>query len=96
MSVVDRWPAYPGGDLISAGLAAYSLGLVTDESLVVSIIRPRLLRHGLALEDQPALRASPNEQLYRRLEERRGNGAHSAYNALLRRATSFCAALDRG
>ncbi len=89
------WAAYPGGDLIEAGLAEFAAGTVSDGSLLVSIILPRLRAHGLALEPRAEALAAPHEKLYARVADRAGDGAHSAYNALIRRATSFCAALDR-
>jgi hypothetical protein len=89
------WDAYPGGDILGPGLEAFAAGTVTDGSLLVSIVLPRLRAHGLALNARSAQLDHPHEQLYARVAARSGDGAHSAYNALIRRATSFCAALDR-
>ena len=88
------WEAYPGGELLADGLRAYATGVVTDGSLLVSIVRARLRWHGLAMEERVPALEHAHERLYARLAERSGDGAHSAYNALIRRATSFCAALD--
>jgi hypothetical protein len=90
-----NWDAYPGGDILDPGLDAYAKGEVSDGSLLVSIVLPRLRIHGWALEPRAPALESPHEKLYARLAERVGDGAHSAYNALIRRATSFCAAVDR-
>jgi len=40
--------------------------------------------------------ASPEHKLYARLAEEKANGAHSAYNALIRRLVSFERALGCG
>ena len=90
-----NWDAYPGGDIVGPGLDAFAEGTVTDGSLLVSIVLPRLRAHGLCLNPRALTLERPHEQLYARIAERCGDGAHSAYNALIRRATSFCAALDR-
>jgi len=58
-------------------------------------VLPRLRAHGLVLGPRASSLEHPHEQLYARVAARAGDGAHSAYNALIRRATSFCAALDR-
>ena len=89
------WDGYPGAELIEPGLRDYARGVVSDNALLVSIVRPRLLRHGIALEERAVGLQSPNETLYLRLARRHGDGAHSEYNALVRRATKFCAALDQ-
>lgn len=88
------YEALPGGELIGPGLADYASGRVTEAALLVSIVRPRLLVHGLAREARSATLEDSNAKLYALVAARTGDGAHSAYNALIRRATSFCAALD--
>ncbi len=76
----------PGGELIAAGLADLTAGFVTIESLLVSIAAPGLRDVGLAVDD-PIVDAEL--QLYALLSARDGAAAHSHYNALLRRVTSF-------
>ena len=76
----------PGADLIEAGLANLAAGVVTIESLLVSIAAPGLRDAGLVI-DQPI--ADAELQLYALLSARDGAAAHSKYNALLRRVTSF-------
>ena len=83
----------PGADLVEQGLADLAVGRDSIPALLVSIGAPRLRRLGLAL---PAPLARPEERLYLRLAERAGDGAHSQYNALVRRLVSFERALGCG
>ena len=76
----------PGADLIDVGLADLASGAVTIESLLVSIAAPGLRDAGLVI-DVPI--ADAELQLYALLSARDGAAAHSHYNALLRRVTSF-------
>lgn len=76
----------PGAELIDRGLRDLENGVESVESLLVSIAAPRLRALGLAVAmpiDEPELR------LYRRLAAEHGAGAHSRYNALLRRVVSY-------
>ncbi len=76
----------PGAELIDAGLADLSANLVTVESLLVSIAAPGLRDAGIAV----GLTIPEAElRLYALLSARSGAAAHSQYNALLRRVSSF-------
>ncbi len=77
---------FPGAELIEAGLADLTAGLVTIESLLVSIAAPGLRDVGVAA-GQPIPDAEL--RLYALLSARDGDAAHSQYNALLRRVASF-------
>lgn len=76
----------PGAELVEIGLADLSAGLVTIESLLVSIAAPGLREVGFAVG-----RPIPDAELklYALLSARDGAAAHSQYNALLRRVVSF-------
>jgi hypothetical protein len=82
--------ALPGGDLVEAGLRDLVEHVVSDESLLVSIGRPRLIQLGL---DVPTGFEDAEHRLYDRLSERFGDAAHGRYNALVRRLVSFERAL---
>jgi hypothetical protein len=82
--------ALPGGDLVETGLRDLQERVVSDESLLVSIGRPRLVQLGLEV---PAGFDDPEHRLYDRLSERFGDAAHGRYNALVRRLVSFEQAL---
>lgn len=87
----NRWagaidPALPGADLVQAGLADLSNGIESVPSLLVSIGAPRLRHIGL---DVPHPFPSPELRLYALLQRTEGDGAHSRYNALIRRLVSF-------
>jgi hypothetical protein len=76
----------PGADLIQRGIADLSAGKETTEALLVSIGATRLRSVGLEL---PSPIGSPEHKLYRLLASEKGDAAHSAYNALIRRLVSF-------
>jgi hypothetical protein len=81
----------PGGDLVAKGLQDLAGSSVTVEALLVSIAAPRLRDMGVPV-------ALPLPDAEHRLYERLGcdgpDSAHSRYNALLRRLTSFESALE--
>ena len=76
----------PGAELIDRGLADLAAGMVTIESLLVSMAAPSLRALGYAV-------IAPIDDaelaLYALLSARDGNAAHSRYNALVRRLVSF-------
>ena len=76
----------PGADLIERGIEDLESGRETVDALLVSIGAPRLRSLGI---DPPASIAEPEHRLYRLLARERGDAAHSAYNALVRRLDSF-------
>jgi hypothetical protein len=82
---------YPGGDLVAKGLADLAASRETVEALLVSIAAPRL--RGLGLEVAAPL-PDPEHALYERLAQKDSDSAHSRYNALLRRLTSFESAME--
>lgn len=76
----------PGADLIQRGIVDLRAGTETVEALLVSIGATRLRSLGVEMS---APIDSPEHKLYRLLAQEKGNGAHSAYNALIRRLVSF-------
>src|SRR5260370_287919 len=87
-------PLLPGEELVEQGLADLAQDRVTDQSLLVLIAAPRLRRLGINAPDRRFPRPCEHE-LYARLEERLGAGAHSHYNSLIRRIVSYAHALER-
>jgi len=81
----------PGGDLVAKGLADLAGSRATIEALLVSIATPRLRDLGVAV---CAPLSDPEPRLYERLAREDPDSAHSRYNALLRRLTSFESALE--
>jgi hypothetical protein len=81
----------PGGDLVEKGRRDLEDGRETLEALLVSIAAPRLRKAGLRIAT-----AFPGAEhrLYVKLAETDPDSAHSRYNALLRRLTSFESALE--
>jgi hypothetical protein len=84
----------PGEDLVEEGLADLAKDRLTDCSLLVLIAAPRLRRLGIRIPDRACSRPWEHE-LYDRLEQRLGGGAHSYYNSLIRRVVSYASALER-
>lgn len=78
--------ALPGADLVRRGTADLDAGHESAEALLVSIGAPRLRSLGIELSTPIA---SPEHRLYALLVSQKGNAAHSAYNALIRRLVSF-------
>lgn len=76
----------PGTDLIEAGLADLEAGRESIPALLVSIGAPRLTRLGFRV---PNPLPSPEHRLYEVLRGANPAGAHSQYNALIRRLVSF-------
>ena len=76
----------PGADLIEAGLEDLSAGVESVASLLVSIGAARLRRAGI---DVPAAFPNPEHRLYALLASEDRARAHSRYNALVRRLSSY-------
>lgn len=81
----------PGGDYVQAGLEDLACGVESVPALLVSIGAPRLRRLGFVIE-KPI--PSPEHRLYDLLWESDPDGAHSRYNALIRRLVSFERAVE--
>jgi hypothetical protein len=78
--------ALPGADLIREGLRDLAAGVESVPALLVLVGAPRLRRLGL---DVPDTEYFPEDRLYAQLAAVHGDGAHSQYNALIRRLVSF-------
>jgi len=78
--------ALPGADLIREGLRDLENGVESISALLVLVGAPRLRRLGFDVPDTPYF---PEDRLYEKLSATHGDGAHSQYNALIRRLVSF-------
>jgi hypothetical protein len=78
--------ALPGFALVEKGLADLARGVESEAALLVSIGAPRLRRRGIPVA---AALDSPEHRLYELLRNEDPDGAHSRYNALIRRLVSF-------
>lgn len=76
----------PGASLVKQGAEDLLGGQESAEALLVSIGAPRLRAVGVEL---PSPISSPEHKLYLLLAREKGDAAHSAYNALIRRLVSF-------
>jgi hypothetical protein len=84
--VDDAFARLPAHELVSAGVRDLEDGRESVEALLVSIGAPRLRSLGFTVPD-PIPQAE--ERLFGLLNDRHGDGAHSRYNALVRRLVSF-------
>ena len=78
---------FPGAEIVEAGLRDLHAGRETKAALLVAIGAPRLRALGFSLPD--SLKPDPERRLYNLLSLEEGDGAHSSYNALVRRLVSF-------
>jgi hypothetical protein len=78
--------ALPGAEMILRGISDLSAGKETADALLVSIGAARLRSIGVEV---PSSIDSPEHKLYLLLAREKGDSAHSAYNALVRRLVSF-------
>ena len=84
----------PGEEIIEQGIRDLAAGHESIPALLVSIGAPRLRRLGLDIPITTHL--SPEHRLYEMLVTANGDAAHSKYNALIRRLTSFERAAECG
>lgn len=78
----------PGGDIVDTGLADLASGIVSPESLVVSLAAPRLRREGVPVPSG-SVHADPEDRLYDVLASAKGDLAHARYAAYLQQVSSF-------
>jgi hypothetical protein len=86
MTTLTGLEMLPGADLVIRGVADLNAGRESAEALLVSIGAPRLRSAGIELSSPIP---SPEHKLYLLLSHEKGDAAHSAYNALIRRLVSF-------
>lgn len=87
MSAHADLQSLPGGDLVEQGLDDLTRGVESIPSLLVSMAVTRLRNLGFDVPVPPW--DSPELRLYGLLSAELGDGAHSRYNALVRRLLSF-------
>jgi hypothetical protein len=86
MTGIVNLESLPGSALVKQGTEDLNAERESAEALLVSIGAPRLRSIGIELS--PPI-ASPEHKLYALLVKEKGDAAHSAYNALIRRLVSF-------
>jgi hypothetical protein len=84
--IATNLAGFPGGALVERGLEDLRTGRESNEALLVSIGAPKLRALGVSVADPIS---SPEHKLYARLAAEKDDGAHSAYNAMIRRLVSF-------
>lgn len=84
----------PGSEIVLPGLADLKEGRKSTDALAVRLAAPRLRALGLDAADVDD-GAPAAHQLYQQLDRELGDAAHSRYNAILARVTSFARAAER-
>jgi hypothetical protein len=79
--------------MIERGLSDIANGTESTFAFLVAIGAPRLRRQGLPIPPAEQLPLHPEHRLFEALSQE-GRGAHSRYNALIRRLVSFERALE--
>ena len=86
--------ALPGHELVEEGVRDLRAGRRSPAALLVAIGAPRLRQSGFDVPRAADEIEDPEHALYLMLAAEDEDGAHSRYNALLRRLVSFERALD--
>ncbi len=84
----------PGADLVEQGILDLQAKKQTSSALLVATAAPRLRGLGFRLPAYIKEINRPEMRLYRLLWEAEPRGAHSRYNALIRRVVSFSRAFE--
>ena len=87
--LAERIKDLPGADLVREGLRDLYAREETLAALLVLIGAPKLRQLGFDVPSFPSSAVLPEHRLYERLALEHGDGAHSQYNALIRRLVSF-------
>ena len=83
----------PGGDLLAAGLEDLRRGVESVPGLLAQIGAPRLRQLAIDVPARAPGGPLPEHRLYELLAREHGDGAHSRYNALIRKLVSFTRAV---
>ena len=83
----------PGAELVNGGLADLRVGRTSEAGLLVWMAAPRLRRLGFDVPVDADVEPA-GHRLFALLEAEHGAGAHSRYNALIRRISSFARAAE--
>ena len=86
--------ALPGAEIVLSGIADLKAGRVSTNALAVQSAATRLRELGLDAEEADG-QVPAAHQLYQHLYRELGDAAHSRYNAILSRVTSFTRAAER-
>jgi hypothetical protein len=87
--MIEISDALPGADLIREGLRDLASGVESVPAFLVLVGAPRLRDIGIEVTDPFGYPDYPEDRLYELLAASHGDGAHSQYNALIRRLVSF-------
>jgi hypothetical protein len=91
----DYLKQLPGAEIVLAGIADVEAGRKTVNASAVQSAASRLSRLGLGPLQRTNEDAPAAHELYERLNDELGDGAHSRYNAILARVASFAGAAER-
>lgn len=89
MRQLENLAIYPGGDLVSSGLADLANHVHSERALLVLIAGPRLRALGFDVVEPDDIPLPYEHRLFEALEDRLSSGAHMEYNVLIARMVSF-------
>lgn len=90
----DQLKSLPGAEIVLSGLLDIEAGRESVNASAVRSAASRLRRAGLNAPSAEGTVPAAHE-LYQRLNDELGDGAHSRYNAILARVASFAGAAER-
>jgi hypothetical protein len=90
---IDNIDGLPGADLVRKGIADAQAAVDTREAALVQMAHAKLASQGFAVP-APSYPEPAGHRLYDLLSDDDRATAHSTYNALVGRLTSFLDALD--
>ena len=92
MESLERFAGAPGVELVEQGLLDLEGGRETVAALLVSMAGTRLRSVGIDVPPMPGAR--PSHRLYDLLAQEDARNAHSRFNALIGRLSSFARAAE--
>ncbi len=88
-----QYKKLPGAEIVLPGIADLEAGRDSVNASAVELAAPRLRRAGISTPTRTA-KTPAAHRLYRQLQTELGDGAHSRYNAILARVSSFAGAAE--
>ena len=92
--MLDELERLPGAEIVLPGIADVEAGRGSVDASAVQCAAGRLRGAGFEVRSAGGPVPAAHE-LYRRLSDELGAGAHSRYNAILARVASFAGAAER-
>jgi len=86
---------FPGGDIVTTGLADLKTGIFSEEALLLFVAAPRLRELGFIISYPQIADPAYEFLLYETIEKREPDHAYPQYKALISRIVSFANAYEQ-